>query len=81
MRNTHLRAQAWELVPKDAKKQLTKLLNFTSTDRNMKAYRSAVKRLDKKVPRVLFLPLLMKDMRFLADGNPKKIDGLHNYER
>eukprot|EP00045_Choanoeca_perplexa_P006859 m.59687 g.59687 ORF g.59687 m.59687 type:complete len:1185 (+) comp13822_c0_seq1:86-3640(+) len=72
---------AWELVPKDAKKQLTKLLNFTSTDRNMKAYRSAVKKLDKKSPRVLFLPLLMKDMRFLADGNPKKIDGLHNYER
>jgi Rap guanine nucleotide exchange factor 5 len=75
------KSPAWESVSKESRKALARLQAFTTTDRNMKVYRSAVRSLPKKTPRVLFLPLLMKDMRFLADGNPSKIDGLHNFER
>ena len=45
------------------------------------AYRSACKKLSSKTPRIPFLPIIMKDLRFIADGNEKKVDGLLNFDR
>ncbi|EGD78457.1 hypothetical protein PTSG_09152 [Salpingoeca rosetta] len=73
--------QAWDGVPKESRKLMQRLQSLTSTDKNMKAYRSAYKKLASKAPRVAFLPIVMKDLRFIADGNQKKVQGLLNFDR
>ncbi|EDQ84218.1 uncharacterized protein MONBRDRAFT_30451 [Monosiga brevicollis MX1] len=73
--------QAFENISKECRRAFQRLVQFTSPDRNMRAYRNALKALSKKQPRVYFLPLFMKDLRFLADGNEKKIGSLYNVDR
>lgn len=46
-----------------------------------KAYRLCVRRLSGRQARLDFLPVVMKDLQFMADGNPKSIDGLINFDR
>ena len=40
-----------------------------------------MKKCSGKMPVLPFLPLVTKDLRFMADGNPKNIGDLINFDR
>eukprot|EP00056_Hartaetosiga_gracilis_P013841 m.233257 g.233257 ORF g.233257 m.233257 type:complete len:1578 (+) comp13906_c2_seq2:185-4918(+) len=73
--------QSWEKVSKEGHRVFAKLQAFISTDKNMKVYRQALKKVPSKAPRIPFLPIVMKDLRFIADSAGNVTKGLINFER
>lgn len=71
--------QTWEKVPGKFKKLFSELESLTDPSFNHKAYRDAFKKM--KSPKIPFLPLLLKDITFIHEGNKTFLDNLVNFEK
>ncbi|XP_067112436.1 rap guanine nucleotide exchange factor 5 isoform X2 [Osmerus mordax] len=71
--------QTWEKVPGKFKKLFSELELITDPSLNHKAYREAFKRM--KPPKIPFMPLLLKDITFIHEGNKTFHDNLVNFEK
>ncbi|XP_053119670.1 rap guanine nucleotide exchange factor 5 isoform X3 [Hemicordylus capensis] len=72
-------SQTWERIPGKFKKLFTELENLTDPSLNHKAYRDAFKKM--KSPKIPFMPLLLKDVTFIHEGNKTFLDNLVNFEK
>uniref|UniRef100_A0A3Q0SAR5 Rap guanine nucleotide exchange factor 5 n=1 Tax=Amphilophus citrinellus TaxID=61819 RepID=A0A3Q0SAR5_AMPCI len=70
--------QTWEKCPGKFKKLFSELELITDPSLNHKAYREAFKRM--KPPKIPFMPLLLKDITFIHEGNKTFHDNLVNFE-
>ncbi|XP_077446301.1 rap guanine nucleotide exchange factor (GEF) 5a [Stigmatopora argus] len=71
--------QTWEKCPGKFKKLFAELELITDPSLNHKAYREAFKRM--KPPKIPFMPLLLKDITFIHEGNKTFHDNLVNFEK
>ncbi|XP_016314775.1 rap guanine nucleotide exchange factor 5-like isoform X1 [Sinocyclocheilus anshuiensis] len=71
--------QTWEKVPGKFKKLFSELELLTDPSMNHKAYRDAFKK--TKPPKIPFMPLLLKDITFIHEGNKTFHDSLVNFEK
>nr|XP_018917363.1 PREDICTED: rap guanine nucleotide exchange factor 4 [Bemisia tabaci] len=69
----------WEKLPSKSRKLFTELEALTDPGRNHRAYRTAVGKLQS--PFIPFMPLILKDMAFVHEGNKTIVDGLVNFEK
>lgn len=72
-------SQTWERIPGKFKKLFTELESLTDPSLNHKAYRNAFKKM--KSPKIPFMPLLLKDVTFIHEGNKTFLDNLVNFEK
>uniref|UniRef100_A0A3B5B4A9 Rap guanine nucleotide exchange factor 5-like n=1 Tax=Stegastes partitus TaxID=144197 RepID=A0A3B5B4A9_9TELE len=72
-------AQTWEKIPGKFKKLFSELETVTDPSLNHKAYRDSFKKM--KAPKIPFLPLLLKDITFIHEGNKTFHDNLVNFEK
>ncbi|XP_075883247.1 rap guanine nucleotide exchange factor 5b isoform X1 [Nelusetta ayraudi] len=72
-------SQTWEKIPGKFKKLLSELETVTDPSLNHKAYRDSFKKM--KAPKIPFLPLLLKDITFIHEGNKTFHDNLVNFEK
>ncbi|NXE62441.1 RPGF5 factor, partial [Calcarius ornatus] len=72
-------SQTWEKIPGKFKKLFTELESLTDPSLNHKAYRDAFKKM--KSPKIPFMPLLLKDVTFIHEGNKTFLDNLVNFEK
>ncbi|XP_048470376.1 rap guanine nucleotide exchange factor-like 1 [Rhincodon typus] len=82
--NTHLFACTKESVeslklPAKCKKLFQKFESLTDPSRNHKSYRDTIARM--KPPLIPFVPLLLKDMTFIHEGNKTFLNQLVNFEK
>ncbi|KJE92938.1 hypothetical protein CAOG_009712 [Capsaspora owczarzaki ATCC 30864] len=75
--------KAWELVPKKYLAPLQEVENLMNPSRNMRAYRTFIHQKEKTTtPLLPFLPLHLKDLVFLNDGNDTFFqDGRVNFDK
>ncbi|KAL3043979.1 hypothetical protein OYC64_003755 [Pagothenia borchgrevinki] len=71
--------QTWEKCPGKFKKIFSELELITDPSLNHKAYREAFKKM--KPPKIPFMPLLLKDITFIHEGNKTFHDNLVNFEK
>ncbi|XP_008321582.2 rap guanine nucleotide exchange factor 5-like [Cynoglossus semilaevis] len=71
--------QTWEKIPGKFKKLFSELETMTDPSLNHKAYRDSFKKM--KAPKIPFLPLLLKDITFIHEGNKTFHDNLVNFEK
>ncbi|XP_057691211.1 rap guanine nucleotide exchange factor 5-like [Corythoichthys intestinalis] len=71
--------QTWEKIPGKFKKLFSELESITDPSLNHKAYRDIFKKM--KAPKIPFLPLLLKDITFIHEGNKTFHDNLVNFEK
>ncbi|XP_072561502.1 rap guanine nucleotide exchange factor 5 isoform X3 [Paramormyrops kingsleyae] len=72
-------SQTWEKVPGKFRKLFSELELLTDPSLNHKAYRDAFKKM--KPPKIPFMPLLLKDITFIHEGNKTFLDNLVNFEK
>ncbi|MEE6466346.1 hypothetical protein FKM82_006922 [Ascaphus truei] len=72
-------SQTWGKIPGKFKKLFSELENLTDPSLNHKAYRDAFKKM--KPPKIPFMPLLLKDVTFIHEGNKTFLDNLVNFEK
>ncbi|CAJ0920497.1 unnamed protein product [Ranitomeya imitator] len=72
-------SQTWEKIPGKLKKLFSELESLTDPSLNHKAYRDAFKKM--KPPKIPFMPLLLKDVTFIHEGNKTFLDNLVNFEK
>merc|ERR1712176_1176613 len=72
-------SQTWEKLPGKFKKLFKEFETLLDPTRNHRTYRLAVSK--QESPFIPFMPLLMKDMTFIFEGNKTIIDGLINFEK
>ncbi|XP_061572627.1 rap guanine nucleotide exchange factor 5-like isoform X1 [Cololabis saira] len=72
-------SQTWEKIPGKFKKLFSELESVTDPSLNHKVYRDSFKKM--KPPKIPFLPLLIKDMTFVHEGNKTFHDNLVNFEK
>uniref|UniRef100_A0A3B3V482 Rap guanine nucleotide exchange factor 5-like n=1 Tax=Poecilia latipinna TaxID=48699 RepID=A0A3B3V482_9TELE len=72
-------SQTWEKIPGKFKKLFSELETVTDPSLNHKAYRDSFKKM--KSPKIPFLPLLLKDITFIHEGNKTFHDNLVNFEK
>ncbi|XP_045683578.1 rap guanine nucleotide exchange factor 5 [Phyllostomus hastatus] len=72
-------SQTWEKIPGKFKKLFSELESLTNPSLNHKAYRDAFKKM--KPPKIPFMPLLLKDVTFIHEGNKTFLDNLVNFEK
>ncbi|XP_041964260.1 rap guanine nucleotide exchange factor 5-like [Alosa sapidissima] len=72
-------SQTWEKVPGKFRKLFSELEALTDPSLNHKAYRTTFKKM--KTPKLPFLPLLLKDITFIHEGNKTFLDNLLNFEK
>ncbi|KAJ3009268.1 UNVERIFIED_CONTAM: hypothetical protein HDU68_002772, partial [Siphonaria sp. JEL0065] len=71
--------KTWEALPEKAKTVYEELEKIIDPSRNMKNYRDL---LTKAVPPIVpFLPIYLKDLTFMNDGNSKIVEGMINFEK
>ncbi|CAL1611331.1 unnamed protein product [Knipowitschia caucasica] len=71
--------QTWEKIPGKFKKLFSELETTTDPSLNHKVYREAFRKM--KSPKIPFLPLLLKDITFIHEGNKTFHDNLVNFEK
>lgn len=71
--------KTWELVSAKYKTQLQELESIMNPSQNMKVYRELA--IQSKPPLVPVLPVYVKDLFFINDGNEKEVDNLINFEK
>lgn len=69
----------WEKLPTKCKKLFQKFESLTDPSRNHKTYRDTIARM--KPPIIPFVPLLLKDMTFIHEGNKTFLNQLVNFEK
>ncbi|XP_070822898.1 rap guanine nucleotide exchange factor 5-like [Chaetodon trifascialis] len=72
-------SQTWEKIPGKFKKLFSELETVTDPSLNHKTYRDSFKKM--KAPKIPFLPLLLKDITFIHEGNKTFHDNLVNFEK
>ncbi|XP_029361057.1 rap guanine nucleotide exchange factor 5-like isoform X1 [Echeneis naucrates] len=72
-------SHTWEKIPGKFKKLFSELETLTDPSLNHKAYRDSFKKM--KAPKIPFLPLLLKDITFIHEGNKTFHDNLVNFEK
>ncbi|XP_045900527.1 rap guanine nucleotide exchange factor 5-like isoform X1 [Micropterus dolomieu] len=72
-------SQTWEKIPGKFKKLFSELETVTDPSLNHKAYRDSFKKM--KAPKIPFLPLLLKDITFIHEGNKTFHDNLVNFQK
>ncbi|XP_041104918.1 rap guanine nucleotide exchange factor 5-like isoform X2 [Polyodon spathula] len=72
-------SQTWEKVPGKFRKLFSELETLTDPSLNHKAYRDAFRKM--KPPKIPFMPLLLKDITFIHEGNKTFLDNLVNFEK
>lgn len=75
----HRLHKTWERIPSKTKRIYCAYERLMDPSRNHRAYRLAVAKLSP--PYIPFMPLLLKDMTFINDGNPNYVDKLVNFEK
>ncbi|XP_072222385.1 rap guanine nucleotide exchange factor 3 isoform X1 [Leuresthes tenuis] len=75
----HRLYKTWERIPSKTKRIYCAYERLMDPSRNHRAYRLAVAKLSP--PYIPFMPLLLKDMTFIHEGNPNYIDKLVNFEK
>ncbi|CAJ1061699.1 rap guanine nucleotide exchange factor 5-like isoform X2 [Xyrichtys novacula] len=70
-------SQTWEKIPGKFKKLFSELETMTDPSLNHKAYRDSFKKM--KAPKIPFIPLLLKDITFIHEGNKTFHDNLVNF--
>uniref|UniRef100_A0A8C6NT43 Rap guanine nucleotide exchange factor 3 n=1 Tax=Nothobranchius furzeri TaxID=105023 RepID=A0A8C6NT43_NOTFU len=71
--------KTWERIPSKTKRIYCTYERLMDPSRNHRAYRLAVAKLSP--PYTPFMPLLLKDMTFIHEGNPNYTDKLVNFEK
>ncbi|CAJ1084561.1 rap guanine nucleotide exchange factor 3 isoform X1 [Xyrichtys novacula] len=71
--------KTWERIPNKTKRIYCAYERLMDPTRNHRAYRLAVAKLSP--PYIPFMPLLLKDMTFINEGNPNYVDKLVNFEK
>uniref|UniRef100_UPI0037E86689 rap guanine nucleotide exchange factor 3 isoform X2 n=1 Tax=Semicossyphus pulcher TaxID=241346 RepID=UPI0037E86689 len=71
--------KTWERIPSKTKRIYCAYERLMDPSRNHRAYRLAVAKLSP--PYIPFMPLLLKDMTFINEGNPSYVDKLVNFEK
>ncbi|XP_047218518.1 rap guanine nucleotide exchange factor 3 isoform X2 [Girardinichthys multiradiatus] len=71
--------KTWERIPSKTKRIYCVYERLMDPSRNHRAYRLAVAKLSP--PYIPFMPLLLKDMTFIHEGNPNYVDKLVNFEK
>ncbi|XP_059899031.1 rap guanine nucleotide exchange factor 3 isoform X1 [Gadus macrocephalus] len=71
--------KAWERIPSKTKRIYCAYERLMDPSRNHRAYRLAVAKLSP--PYIPFMPLLLKDMTFIHEGNKSYKDKLVNFEK
>ncbi|KAK1803803.1 hypothetical protein P4O66_020820 [Electrophorus voltai] len=69
----------WERVPNKTRRIYCAYERLLDPSRNHRAYRLAVAKLNP--PYIPFMPLLLKDMTFIHEGNKNYTDNLVNFEK
>ncbi|KAM9751259.1 rap guanine nucleotide exchange factor 3 isoform 2-T2 [Menidia menidia] len=75
----HRLYKTWERIPNKTKRIYCAYERLMDPTRNHRAYRLAVAKLSP--PYIPFMPLLLKDMTFIHEGNPNYTDKLVNFEK
>uniref|UniRef100_A0A3Q2XLY9 Rap guanine nucleotide exchange factor (GEF) 3 n=1 Tax=Hippocampus comes TaxID=109280 RepID=A0A3Q2XLY9_HIPCM len=71
--------KTWERIPGKTKRIYCAYERLMDPSRNHRAYRLAVAKLSP--PYIPFMPLILKDMTFIHEGNPNLVDRLVNFEK
>uniref|UniRef100_A0A3Q4GCD5 Rap guanine nucleotide exchange factor (GEF) 3 n=1 Tax=Neolamprologus brichardi TaxID=32507 RepID=A0A3Q4GCD5_NEOBR len=71
--------KTWERIPSKTKRIYCSLERLMDPSRNHRAYRLAIAKLSP--PYIPFMPLLLKDMTFIHEGNANYVDKLVNFEK
>ncbi|GMT17708.1 hypothetical protein PFISCL1PPCAC_9005, partial [Pristionchus fissidentatus] len=69
----------WEKLPSRVKRLFAELESLLDPTRNHRAYRALVAKMQP--PFVPFIPLLLKDLTFIHEGNKTFFNGLVNFEK
>ncbi|XP_044068630.1 rap guanine nucleotide exchange factor 3 isoform X3 [Siniperca chuatsi] len=75
----HRLYKTWERIPSKTKRIYCAYERLMDPSRNHRSYRLAVAKLSP--PYIPFMPLLLKDMTFINEGNPSYVDKLVNFEK
>ncbi|XP_036959596.1 rap guanine nucleotide exchange factor 3 isoform X1 [Acanthopagrus latus] len=75
----HRLYKTWERIPSKTKRVYCAFERLMDPSRNHRAYRLAVAKLSP--PYIPFMPLLLKDMTFINEGNPNYVEKLVNFEK
>ncbi|KAJ3117360.1 hypothetical protein HK100_000840 [Physocladia obscura] len=71
--------KTWEALPEKSKAVYSELEKIIDPSRNMKNYRDL---LAKAVPPIVpFLPIYLKDLTFMNDGNAKYVENMINFDK
>lgn len=71
--------KTWELLGEKTKKCFSDLEKISDPSRNMKNYRDCLA--TAKRPIVPFLPIYLKDLTFMNDGNQSKVREMINFDK
>ena len=69
----------WEKLPGRFKKMFSEFESLMDPSRNHRKYRITVEQMEP--PIIPFMPLLLKDMTFIHEGNKTLCNGLVNFEK
>ena len=72
-------SQTWEKIPGKLKKVFSELESVVDSSRNHRAYRMVAARIN--TPAIPYIPLLIKDMKFLNEGSETYYDSMVNFEK
>ncbi|XP_061695621.1 rap guanine nucleotide exchange factor 3 isoform X2 [Syngnathoides biaculeatus] len=75
----HRLYKTWERISGKTKRIYCAYERLMDPSRNHRAYRLAVAKLSP--PYIPFMPLILKDMTFIHEGNPNLVDRLVNFEK
>jgi len=64
----------WERLPQKYQAIYDNLMEFSSSLGNYRNYRAALKEIPSHVPVLPYLAVYLRDLTFIADGNPKYLD-------
>ncbi|KAL7749253.1 hypothetical protein RI367_005405 [Sorochytrium milnesiophthora] len=79
MRPVERLRKTWKGLSDDTRAKYDELLKICDPSRNMKNYRDRLAQ--AKAPIVPFLPIYLKDLTFLNDGNESRVHGLINFDK
>jgi len=71
--------KTWDGLSEKYSKMWNELEKICDPSRNMKAYRDILAK--SKPPIVPFLPIYLKDLTFMNDGNDAKVNGMINFDK
>jgi len=71
--------KTWEALPTKIKNIFSDIEKLMDPSRNMRNYRMELE--SKEPPIIPFLPIYLKDLTFINDGNQSKIDNMVNFDK